>query len=130
MLVIPLLTLGILAADRPPKLDETHAAFQKKLYGEWNGQAACEGQIVFKSDGTFVRTNFGPGQMTASGTWEIKWDTTPPTLRMFQTTSDVEGFVPKTEVGKLTYPDEKSFVFTTQDNSNNQTKRKFLRPKK
>jgi hypothetical protein len=130
MFAIPLLTIGLLGADRPPKLDEARIAFQKRLHGEWNGQAACEGQLVFKSDGMFERTNFGPGQMTVFGTWDIKWDMTPPTLRIFQTTSDAEGFVPQTEVGKLTYPHEKSFVFTIQDNSNNQTKRKFLRPKK
>jgi hypothetical protein len=105
MLARPLLAIGILAADRPLNLDEAHAAFQKRLHGEWNGQAACEGQIIFKSDGTFRRTNYGPGQMTVSGTWEIKWDTTQPTLRMIQTNSDIEDFVQQTEEGKLTYPD-------------------------
>ena len=130
MLAVTLLTFGLLGADRPPKIDEAHAALQKKLHGEWNGQGACEGQIVFKSDGTFRRTNFGPGHMTVSGTWEIKWDTTPPTLRMIQTTSELEGFVQQTEEGKLTQLDDKSFVFTTQEDSKNENPRKFSRPKK
>ena len=68
--------------------------------------------------------------MFVTGTWEIKWDTTPPTLRMIRTASDVEGFEKHTEEGKLIMLDNESFVLASDEDLKNGNQRKFSRPKK
>jgi hypothetical protein len=103
------------AAPLPPtKASRDLAALEKKLHGTWVGEAACQGGLVLRSDGTYARTNYGPGAANSSGTWTVRWDALPPTLVLDCKEADDPDEVRRDEVkvvrldnGKLafTYPD-------------------------
>lgn len=56
------------------------AALEKKLLGDWEGYEGCSGDYVFRADGTYKLTGFGPGGDASAGTWKVRWDALPPTL--------------------------------------------------
>jgi len=57
------------------------AALEQKLVGAWIGYGPCVGNSVFQSDGTYHRSEYGPGAGSREiGTWKIEWSELPPTL--------------------------------------------------
>ncbi|QVL30892.1 hypothetical protein KIH39_18835 [Telmatocola sphagniphila] len=65
--------------NAPAKGDLT--ALEQKLVGSWIGHGPCVGNSVFQPDGTYHRSNYGPGAgMFETGTWKMEWSELPPTL--------------------------------------------------
>ncbi len=69
-------------------------ALETKLVGTWLGHGPCVGNSIFLSDGTYFRSDYGPGAGAFEcGTWKIEWNELPPTLVMMPAPSkgkDVE----------------------------------------
>src|SRR4051794_10527544 len=65
---------------------------EKKLHGTWYG-GDCVGELRLKADGTFERRGYSPGNNTLTGTWEIRWNSLPPTLKLTCTASDSADYV-------------------------------------
>jgi hypothetical protein len=72
--------------------ENVRPTLEKKLHGEWKGGPGV-GDIIFRSDGTFERRNYSPGDHTLKGTWELSWTSLPPTLVMTCTESTNPKFV-------------------------------------
>ena len=103
------------AAPLPPtKASRDLAALEKKLAGTWVGEAACQGGLVFRADGTYDRTGVGPGGTNSSGTWTVRWDGLPPTLVLTCKESDDPSDVGPTEV-KVVRLDDGALAFTAPD---------------
>lgn len=73
------------------------AALEKKLQGEWEGYEGCSGTYVFRGNGTYKLTGFGPGGDATAGTWKVQWDALPPTLVLTCKESELDE-----EIGKDT----------------------------
>ena len=63
--------------------DPAHA-----IVGEWHGTAPCDGAITFRSDGTYERRHYSPGDYRVAGAWALRRDTSPPTLKLTCEESD------------------------------------------
>jgi hypothetical protein len=66
------------------------------LHGGWKG-GACRGDWTFGADGTFELRHYSPGNNTITGTWEVRWNSLPPTMALTCKTSDAQDRFP---VGK------------------------------
>lgn len=86
------------------------AALEKKLLGTWKGQGGCDGRLVFRADGTYELTEYGPGADDSAGTWKVRWDALPPTLVLICRTSEVPENVCKITEVKLIKLDDKNLV--------------------
>jgi hypothetical protein len=86
------------------------AALEQKLLGIWKGKTGCDGQFVFRADGTYELTEYGPAPFDSAGTWKVRWDALPPTLVLTCRTSEVQDLVGKTTEVKLIKLDDKSLA--------------------
>jgi hypothetical protein len=86
------------------------AALEQKMLGEWKGRTTCDGRLVFRADGTFTLTEYGPAINDSQGTWKVRWDALPPTLVLICKTSEVQNEVGKATEVKLIQLDEKSLA--------------------
>jgi hypothetical protein len=73
------------------------AALEKKMVGAWKGQSPCGGTFLFRADGTYELTGYGPAPYDTAGTWAVRWDALPPTLVLTCKTSEVAE-----EIGQIT----------------------------
>jgi hypothetical protein len=90
--------------------EEGRPAVQKKLHGEWKGGPG-EGEIIFRSDGTFERRNYSPGNHTLKGTWALQWKALPPTLVMKCNESTGSKFVDSVHSVRLVRLDDDQFEY-------------------
>jgi hypothetical protein len=77
------LLLPALLTAAPQLTEKGHKApaVEQKLHGEWFGNGDCQGDIHVAADGCFTWQHYGPGDASLAGTWSMKWDALPPTLR-------------------------------------------------
>jgi hypothetical protein len=80
---------------------------EQKLLGEWKGRTTCDGRLVFRADGTYALTEYGPANDDSRGTWKVRGDALPATLVLVCKTSEVEDQVGKTTEVKLVQLDAK-----------------------
>ena len=73
------------------------AVLEEKMLGDWKGEVGCDGNFLFRADGTYELTEYGPAPYASAGTWKVRWDALPPTLVLTCKTSESSG-----EVGKFT----------------------------
>jgi hypothetical protein len=73
------------------------AALEQKMLGDWKGQTGCAGNFLFRADGTYELTGYGPAPYDMAGTWKVRWDALPPTLVLTCKASEV-----LEEIGKIT----------------------------
>jgi uncharacterized protein (TIGR03067 family) len=93
----------------PIESAETPASPGQKLIGGWEG-GPCEGDWIYRPDGTFQARSYSPGGNRLAGTWELKTGTVPPTLVRTCKTSDDPDLVGKTWEVTLIQVDEKSLA--------------------
>jgi hypothetical protein len=114
--IIPLLaSLAFLApaqtGDNPEKAP---VALERKLVGAWKAQTGCAGNFLFRPDGTYQLTDYGPAPTDSAGTWKVRWDALPPTLVLTCKTSDVRSEVGTSMEMKLIQLDDKSLAIKRQ----------------
>ena len=93
---------ALLAALLIP-LGQPTALLERKVHGTWYG-GDCVGELDLKADGSFERRGYSPGNNTLTGTWEIRWNALPPTLKLTckaSNSADHVGQVVETEVVRL-----------------------------
>jgi hypothetical protein len=54
-------------------------ALELKLLGEWRG-GACQGEWIFRGNGTFELRHYSPGGHKFTGAWKLRWDALRPLL--------------------------------------------------
>jgi hypothetical protein len=86
------------------------AALEQKMLGTWKGQTTCDGCLVFRADGTYQLTEYGPASDDSKGTWEVRGDALPATLVLTCKTSEIPAEVGKTTVVKLVKLDDRSLA--------------------
>ena len=79
----------VLAAPSGKVREENRAALERKMLGTWKGQTGCAGSFLFRADGTYELTGYGPAPYESAGTWNVRGDTLPATLVLTCTTSEV-----------------------------------------
>jgi hypothetical protein len=98
-------------AERPGKEPgNVLAALEQKMLGTWKGQTTCDGCLVFRADGTYELSEYGPASDDSKGTWKVRWDSLPATLVLTCKTSEVPEEVGKTTEVKLIKLDDKSLA--------------------
>jgi hypothetical protein len=102
----------VLAAPAPAGKvrGKERAALEQKLIGAWEGRTGCAGNFLFRADGTYELTGYGPGANHTAGTWEVRRDALPPTLVLTCKTSELEEEVCKTTEAKLIRLDDESLA--------------------
>jgi len=95
------------------------AVLEKKVLGAWRGQTGCDGNFLFRADGTYELTEYGPAPHDSAGTWKVRWDALPPTLVLTCKTSDIPDQVGKTTEVKLIKLDDKSLAIEYANKSSN-----------
>jgi hypothetical protein len=85
-------------------------ALEQKMLGAWKGETGCDGSFLFRADGTYELTGYGPAPFDSAGTWKIRWDALPPTLVLTCKTSEVPDVVGKTREVKLIKLDDTSLA--------------------
>ena len=86
LIVFPALLLAtglvqsILADPEHGEHGKMLTAIEQKLLGAWTGQTGCAGSFLFRTDGTFELTGYGPAPYDSAGTWKVRCDTHPATL--------------------------------------------------
>jgi hypothetical protein len=115
--VVLLVSLAQAASAGPPGTERGKelAALEQKLVGAWKGQGGCEGNLLFRADGTYNLTQFGPAASDTAGTWKVRWDALPPTLALTCTTSEIPEEVGKTTEGKLVRLDKERLAVEYAD---------------
>jgi hypothetical protein len=83
---------------------------EKKMLGAWKGQTGCDGNFLFRADGTYELTGYGPAPYDSAGTWKVRWDALPPTLVLTCKTSEIPDEVAKTTEVKLIKLDDESLA--------------------
>ncbi len=113
MLAVGLAPAG---APAPPVKDRGKelAALEAKLVGAWEG-GGCDGHLVFRADGTYELTEYGPAADDSAGTWKVRWDALPPTLVLTCTTSEIPEEVGKALEVKLVKLDDKTLAVEYTD---------------
>jgi hypothetical protein len=86
------------------------AVLEKKMLGAWKGQTGCDGNFLFRADGTYELTEYGPAPYDSAGTWQVRWDALPPTLVLTCKTSEIPDEVGKTTEVKLIKLDDNSLA--------------------
>jgi len=86
-------------------------AIEQKLLGAWTGQTGCAGSFLFRTDGTFELTGYGPAPYDSAGTWKVRCDTHPATLFLTCRSSEVPEEVGTTTELKLVEVDTKRLAF-------------------
>ena len=85
-------------------------ALEQKLLGTWKSQTGCAGNFLFRADGTYELTGYGPAPYDSAGTWKVRWDALPPTLVLTCKTSEVPDEVGKATEVRLIQLDNKSLA--------------------
>jgi hypothetical protein len=117
------LAIATLAPDRTGAAQandakKERAALEQKMVGEWKGRIGCDGRFLFRADGTYELTEYGPaGDADSAGTWKVRWDALPPTLVLTCKTSKIPNEVGKTTEVKLLKLDDKSLAIDAADQS-------------
>jgi hypothetical protein len=96
---------GVLAEPPGKEL----AVLEKKMVGAWKGRG-CDGNFLFRADGTYELTQYGPAPYDTAGTWKVRWDALPPTLVLTCKKSEDPDEVGKTLEVKLIKLDAKSLA--------------------
>ena len=113
------LAQGVLAEAPGNARGKELAALEQKLLGAWKGQTGCDGSFLFRPDGTYELTGYGPAPDDSAGTWKVRWDALPPTLVLTCKTSAIPDEVGKTTQLKLIKLDDKSLAIAyTNPNGN------------
>ena len=86
-------------------------ALEQKVLGAWKGRIGCDGRLVFRADGTYELTEYGPAPYDSAGTWKVRWDALPATLILTCKTSEIPDEVGKITEVKLIELDDKSLAF-------------------
>jgi len=89
-------------------------ALERKLHGGWVG-GPCQGDWIYRPDGTFQARNYTPGGNRLTGTWEVRWDALPPTLARTCKTSDDPRLVGKMWDAKLVQLDDKGLAYQYEE---------------
>jgi hypothetical protein len=101
----------VVLAERPDnERGKELAALEQNLLADWKGQTPCAGIFLFRADGTYELTGFGPAPYDSVGTWKVRWDALPPTLVLTCKTSEVPDEVGKTTELKVIELDDKSLA--------------------
>jgi hypothetical protein len=103
--------VGGCACGHPSGGDGTLADPARVIVGEWNGTAPCDGGITFRSDGTFERRHYSPGDNRVEGTWALRRHTSPPTLSLTCEKLDGEDVVGRVVDVTLVRVDAKELVY-------------------
>ena len=77
------------------------AVLEQKMLGAWKGQTGCDGKFLFRADGTYELTEYGPASDDSKGTWKVRGDSLPATLVLTCKTSNLAEVVGKTTEVKL-----------------------------
>jgi hypothetical protein len=64
------------------------AAVEQQLPGVWRGPAPCDGRLVVRTDGTYERWHYSPGDNHLSGAWSVRRDGGSPVLVLMCEASD------------------------------------------
>lgn len=87
---------------------------ERMLIGEWKGPA-CGGDWTYGADGAFEAKHFSPGDSQLTGTWDVRWDSLPPTLVRVCKTSDDPDLVGKTWEVRLVQLDGEALAYQYPD---------------
>ena len=80
------------------------------MLGVWKGETGCDGNFLFRADGTYELTEYGPAPFDSAGTWRVRWDALPPTLVLTCKTSEVPDLAGKTTEVKLLKLDDNNLA--------------------
>jgi hypothetical protein len=83
---------------------------EQKLVGSWKGQTPCGGNFVFRADGTYELTKYGPAGDDSAGTWKVRSDDPPHTLVLTCTKSEIEDEIGQTTELKLVTLNDENLV--------------------
>jgi hypothetical protein len=86
------------------------AALENKILGIWKGRGGCNGRFVFRADGTYELTGYGPAGDDSAGTWSVRWDALPATLVLTCKTADFRDAIGKTVEVKLIRLDDNNLA--------------------
>jgi hypothetical protein len=86
------------------------ATLEQKLLGTWEGSTPCDGSLVFREDGTYDLTGYGPAHDDSKGTWRVRRGSCPATLVLTCTTSEIQGEAGRTTEVKLIKLDDTSLA--------------------
>ena len=104
------LAQGVLAEPPEDERGKELTALEQKMLGVWKSRGGCDGHFVFRADGTYELTEYGPGLDDNAGVWKVRWDALPPTLVLTCKTSEIPDEVGKTTEVKLIQLDDKSLA--------------------
>jgi hypothetical protein len=110
MVIVPaaaVLLVGLAQAVLAERPGKEPAALEKKMLGAWKGQTGCDGVFLFRADGTYALTGYGPAPYDSAGTWKVRWDALPPTLVLTCKTSEIPDEVGKTTEVRLIKLDDR-----------------------
>jgi hypothetical protein len=85
-------------------------SLEQLLIGTWKGGGGCDGNYLFRGDGTYELTEFGPGHCDSTGTWKLCSDSLPATLVLTCKKSDAESEVGKSSEVKVLKLDDKNLA--------------------
>jgi hypothetical protein len=103
------LAQGGSAETRGKERGKELTALEQMMHGVWKGRG-CDGRLVFRADGTYELTEYGPAPYDKAGTWKVRWDALPATLVLTCKTSEIPDEVGKTTEVKLVKLDDKSLA--------------------
>jgi hypothetical protein len=118
-----------LAAPVPFKRGKALTPLEKKMVGIWKGQGGCDGNFLFRADGTYEWTGYGPDNSESAGTWTVRGDSLPARLLLTCKTSVIPEEVGKTTEMKLTVLDQKNLAID-YGSQNGSPSGKYARAKK
>ncbi len=111
------LAQAVWAVPRGIERGKRLTALEQKMLGAWKGRIGCDGRFVFRADGTYELTGYGPAQSDSAGTWRVRGGTLPSTLVLTCKTSEVTGQVGKIEELQLIKLDDKGFAIAHAEQS-------------
>jgi hypothetical protein len=94
-----------ISAEPPAK---ARPALEQLIVGKWKGGGGCDGNFIFRGDGTYELTEFGPGHSDSSGTWKLCSDSLPAVLVLACKKSDIDEQVGKSTDVRLLKLDDKN----------------------
>jgi hypothetical protein len=109
--------------------EEDLATMRQKLMGTWEGKGGCDGRLVFRADGTYELSDYGPAGHKSKGTWKVRWDSLPATLALTCKSSDIQDEVGQTREVKLIGLDDTNLTIA-YPNPNGSPSGKYARAKK
>jgi hypothetical protein len=91
------------------------AAPGQKILGAWKGQTGCAGSFLFRANGTYELTGYGPAPYDSAGTWKVRGDALPATLVLTCKSSEVPEEAGKTTEVKLIRLDDETLAVQRGD---------------